>query len=90
MRRLVDHVLCKLPFEPDWYRQHHCEATYVGHPYFDEFINRKLDDEFVRSLGDAPLVTILPGSRKHEVEHNLATFLKTADFVQQTVPQANT
>ena len=88
LRRLVDHSLCKLPFEPDWYRQHDCEATYVGHPYFDEFMNRKLDDEFVHSLGDAPLVTILPGSRKHEVEHNLATFLKTIDFVRQTVPQA--
>ena len=38
MRRYVDHVLCKLPFEVDWYRQRACNATYVGHPYFDSFV----------------------------------------------------
>ena len=36
MRRFVDHVLCKLPFEEDWFRQRGCHATFVGHPYFDE------------------------------------------------------
>ena len=85
---MVDHSLCKLPFEPDWYRQHDCEATYVGHPYFDDFLNRKLDEEFIRGLGDEPLLTVLPGSRKHEVENNLRMFLKTIDFVQRTVPNA--
>ena len=43
LRRLVDHSLCKLPFEPDWYRQHDCQATYVGHPYFDDFVDQSLD-----------------------------------------------
>ena len=32
MRRFVDHVLCKLPFEEEWYRQRGCNATHVGHP----------------------------------------------------------
>lgn len=86
LRRLVDHALCKLPFEPEWYRKHGCEATYVGHPYFDDFLNRKLDETFVRELGDAPLLTVLPGSRKHEVENNLPAFLKTIDFVHQSLP----
>ena len=86
LRRLVDHALCKLPFEPDWYREHGCTATYVGHPYFDEFVNREIDESFVGSLGGGKFVTILPGSRKHEVEKNLPAFLKTANFVHQTVP----
>ena len=47
MRRLVDHVLCKLPFEADWYRQRGCDATYVGHPYFDEMAQQALDAAFV-------------------------------------------
>ena len=34
MRRLVDHVLCKLPFEANWYQERGCNAHYVGHPYF--------------------------------------------------------
>lgn len=86
LRRLVDHALCKLPFEPEWYRQHDCEATYVGHPYFDDFLNRKLDESFVRDLGDEQLLAVLPGSRKHEVENNLPAFLKTIDFVHQSLP----
>ena len=36
MRRLVDHVLCSLPFEEAWLRRHGCNATFVGHPFFDE------------------------------------------------------
>jgi lipid-A-disaccharide synthase len=88
LRRLVDHVLCKLPFEPEWYRQHDCTATYVGHPYFDDFLNRRLDDAFIRELGDEPLVAVLPGSRKHEVENNLPAFLRTIEFVHRTVPNA--
>ncbi len=36
MRRDVDHVLVKLPFEEQWYRDRGCNATYLGHPYFDE------------------------------------------------------
>jgi lipid-A-disaccharide synthase len=90
MRRLVDHVLCKLPFEADWYRERGCRATYVGHPYFDELHQQRLDSGFVarqqRQAG--PLVTILPGSRNQEVEANLADLLRTAARVRAEVPQA--
>lgn len=88
LRRLVDHALCKLPFEPEWYRARDCQATYVGHPYFDDFLHRQLDDDFVAHLGESPLVTILPGSRRHEVLNNLPTFLETLEYVQQSVPEA--
>ena len=86
LRRLVDHALCKLPFEPEWYEQRGCKAMYVGHPYFDDFLNRELDSDFLQQLGDGPFVAILPGSRKHEVEKNLPAFLKAADFVHQSAP----
>lgn len=90
MQRFVDHVLCKLPFEPAWYKERGCTATYVGHPYFDELRTRELDQTFVKELQnqDSPLVTILPGSRDQEVAANLETFLKSANIVQQAVPNA--
>ena len=47
MRRFVDHVLCKLPFEEEWFRERGCHATYVGHPYFDELRGETLDAEFI-------------------------------------------
>src|SRR5262249_7138344 len=36
MRRFVDHVLCTLPFERQWYHERGVQAHYVGPPYFDE------------------------------------------------------
>jgi lipid-A-disaccharide synthase len=90
MRRLVDHVLCKLPFEADWYGQRGCHATYVGHPYFDELSSRQLDSAFLEVVGTrpGPLVTILPGSRTQEVTHNLQWFLKAAGIIARKAPAA--
>ncbi|WP_442484300.1 lipid-A-disaccharide synthase [Aeoliella sp. SH292] len=89
MRRNVDHALCKLPFEEQWFRERGVNATYIGHPYFDELRERKLDTPFVdalRSTEKSPLVTILPGSRTQEVKSNLADLLKAAKLVRQQVP----
>lgn len=88
MQRLVDHVLCKLPFEPEWFQSRGCQATFVGHPYFDELANRKLDLSFVQELkrDETSLVTILPGSRDQEVAANLPGFLKAVAHVQSQLP----
>jgi lipid-A-disaccharide synthase len=90
MRRFVDHVLCKLPFEEDWYRDRGCNATFVGHPYFDQLRAERLDETFVAKLRSMPqpLVAILPGSRTQEVTSNLGYFLKAAKIVHERVPTA--
>jgi lipid-A-disaccharide synthase len=89
LRRLVDHVLCQLPFEPAWFRARGCRATYVGHPFFDEMRRRELDPALVAELrrGD-PLITVLPGSRMQEVRSNLPSFLKVAARVLEHSPKA--
>lgn len=91
MRRFVDHVLCALPFEEAWFRERGCNATFVGHPYFDEVRQRRLDQDFLDRLvrQPGPLVTILPGSRTQEVEHNLHWFLKAAGLIRQQIPEVN-
>jgi lipid-A-disaccharide synthase len=88
MRRFVDHVLCSLPFEEAWFRQHGCRATFVGHPFFDEIQGRSLNERFLASqrARAGRVVTILPGSRTQEVEHNLHWMLKTAALVHAQVP----
>ena len=80
MRRLVDHVLCSLPFEEAWFRRHGCNATFVGHPFFDEVRRYPYDEQFIAEHRGrpGPLVVILPGSRTQEVTHNLRWFLKAA------------
>ncbi|MDP6555575.1 MAG: lipid-A-disaccharide synthase [Pirellulaceae bacterium] len=89
MRRFVDHLLCKLPFEEKWYRDRGCDAIYVGHPFFDETSRHELDEHYLASLQlveTQPLVTILPGSRTQEVKGNLPSFLQTVAKVQRQVP----
>jgi len=90
MRRFVDYVLCKLPFEESWYRDRGCNATFVGHPYFDQLRAEKLDEAFVSQLRSqsGPLVAILPGSRTQEVKSNFGYFLKAAKLVHAKVPNA--
>jgi lipid-A-disaccharide synthase len=90
MRRNVDHVLCKLPFEETWYREHGCHATYVGHPYFDELLSTRLDAAFLadQAARGGQLVAILPGSRTQELKCNLHWLLKAARIVHRRVPQS--
>ena len=89
IQNLVDHVLCKLPFEKDWFEQRNCNATYVGHPYFDEIENHQLDDKFLGQLNqqDGPLLTLLPGSRDQEVRAVLPVLISSAAKVAQQVPK---
>ena len=70
MRRTVDHVLCNLPFEPEWYAQRNMSVEYVGHPFFDEVAERRLDQKFVAQwqAWDGLQVVVLPGSRSREVK----------------------
>lgn len=88
MRKLADHVLCSLPFEEPWLRGHGCNATFVGHPFFDEVRRQSLDASFLARLRGlpGPLVAILPGSRTQEVTHNLKWFLRAAGHVREAVP----
>ncbi|MCC9605992.1 lipid-A-disaccharide synthase [Blastopirellula sp. JC732] len=88
MRKFVDHVLCKLPFEEEWYRQRDCNATFVGHPYFDQLRQHRLHDGFLADQREkaGKLVVILPGSRSQEVAANLPPFLETAKKIADQVP----
>jgi lipid-A-disaccharide synthase len=88
LRRLVDHALCKLPFEVEWYQARGCAATYVGHPYFDQMHQQQLDGSFVerRQAAPGPLVTLLPGSRTQEVTMNIRPFLQTAERIREALP----
>ena len=88
MRRLVDHVLCSLPFEAEWFAERGCNAVFVGHPYFDEVRRQALDVDFIaqQRRDPRPLVTLLPGSRNQEVEHNLEPFLRAAARIRELTP----
>lgn len=90
MRRLVDRVLCNFPFEEHWYKQNGVEAKLVGHPYFDELANRRIDSAWVKGVrqSGSPVIGLLPGSRNQELSHNLSSQLDSARRISKKYPQA--
>jgi lipid-A-disaccharide synthase len=80
VRRFIDHVLCTLPFEEAWYEQRGVRnASFVGHPFFDDLEDRTIDDGFVESMRNrGRFLALLPGSRGWEVRSNTRTLLETA------------
>jgi lipid-A-disaccharide synthase len=89
MRKFVDHALCKLPFEVDWFKKRNVEATYVGHPYFDQLDRQIYDGLFLNSQKGKQLITLLPGSRNREVENNLPTLIQSAIRIAQACPETS-
>ncbi|MFL5327875.1 MAG: lipid-A-disaccharide synthase [Gemmataceae bacterium] len=89
VRKNFEYVLCALPFEPRWYHDRGViNARYIGHPYFDELPRQKLDATFMAEQRRAgtPIVALMPGSRGHEVKHNLPTLLNTAHRIHAERP----
>lgn len=67
---LVDQVLTLFPFEPEYMEAVGMRADFVGHPVVSEQQASKADVVSFRDrhrLGDAPLLLVLPGSRRGEV-----------------------
>jgi len=70
MARWVDHVLALLLFEPPYMQAAGMGCDFVGHPVVAE---PQADDAAAQAfrnthgIGDAPLLLVLPGSRKGEV-----------------------
>ncbi len=89
VRKWVDHVICTLPFEYEWYRKRGVSCTWVGHPFFDEVATHELNQELVerlRSTTEAPVVALLPGSRNHEVTKNWPVMLQAIQRVSKQLP----
>jgi len=90
IRRSADHVLCIFPFEPELLARHGIAATYVGHP-LASVIPMEADRAAARlSLGldaKAPLVAILPGSRRSEIAHLAERFIQAAALMKAARPE---
>lgn len=90
VRKWVDHVICTLPFEYDWYISRGVKATWVGHPFFDEVADQQLNSQTLERLrpesSRQQVFALLPGSRSQEVERNWPVMLQIASAVQQSQP----
>jgi lipid-A-disaccharide synthase len=91
MRRVVSLVLAVFPFEPSLYRRAGVPVAFVGHPAVDALVEAPSRDDARKRLelpADAPVIGILPGSRRHEVERMLPVMRDAAATIAARVPEA--
>lgn len=86
LRRDVDAVASIVPFEEPYFRQHGVNATFVGHPLFDQIRESASRDGEPRFPQRPPIVGIIPGSRKSEVKQNFPHLLEVMDRIKAEFP----
>jgi lipid-A-disaccharide synthase len=90
MAKVIDHVLALLPFEPPYMEAANMACDFVGHPVTGEHQASESEAQEFRAahgIGDAPLLMVLPGSRKGEVGRLSEVFGAAVDQFLTDHPQ---
>lgn len=87
IKKDVDVMSVILPFEKSFYEdKHKFPVNFVGHPLIDAIADRVQIDEDVfkkeHGITNKPIIALLPGSRKQEINKMLSIMLKMADKFQ--------
>ncbi len=85
IKAYVDKMFTIFPFETDFYRKHNYTVDFVGNPLLDAIESRpdktETFEQFTTAnqLSDQPIVALLAGSRKQEIERILPVMLQVAE-----------
>ena len=91
IRRVVSLVLAVFPFETALYRRAGVPVAFIGHPVLDALADAPSRAEARKELGvdgDAPVVGLLPGSRRQEVAGVLPVMREAAALIAAAHPDA--
>lgn len=86
VREYVDRMFIIFPFEVEFYRKHGIGVTYYGNPLVDEIekksalFRRKEEIRMQLGLDEKPVIAMLAGSRRHEIEHILPEMVKITGY----------
>lgn len=82
IKAFVDRMFVIFPFEVEYFKKHNYPVDYAGNPLLDA-VQEKINepgsfDEFITNNGleNKPIVAILAGSRKQEIDRNLGVMLE--------------
>lgn len=79
IKKIVNRMFVILPFEQQFYAKYNYNADFVGHPLLDEIDKRVSTPNFraENQLDNRPIIALLPGSRKQEINRMLSIMLQT-------------
>lgn len=88
LSKTADHLLALLPFEPPYFERHGLATTVVGYPALEEAVGG--DGPAFRArhgiAAEAPVLCVMPGSRKGEVRRLLPIFREATHLLAREVP----
>ena len=84
----LDGMMCLFPFEPDFFKAHGLDATYVGHPLIEEVkagegINFRINHEI---SADTFVFGVYFGSREREIKTHASIFKDVIGFMKEQYP----
>ena len=85
----ADQLLLVLPFEEAIYRPHHPRVRHVGNPVFDT-LEAAGEPQPLKDASGAPILALLPGSRRQEVQAGLPALLEASRALLQQESQFET
>ena len=91
IRRRVSMVLAVFPFETALYRRAGVPVEFVGHPLLDALVDAPSRSVARRALGieeGAPVIGLLPGSRREEVARMLPAMRGAVERIAREYPGA--
>ena len=80
IKKVVDKMLVILPFEKAFYAKFDYDVDFVGHPLLDALEHDLVAPKNWRQkngLTEAPIIALLPGSRKQEISSMLPLMIET-------------
>lgn len=82
IQKYVAKLYCILPFEPEFYAGFGIDVAYFGHPLLDEINTFQQKSEPLSFA--KPVLAVLPGSRRQELEKKLPLMLEAASKFSAT------
>ena len=89
VKRLVERMVVIFPFEEEIYRQAGVPVDFVGHPLVDVVRASMNRAEFAGRYGldpDRAIVTLLPGSRRSEIERHYPLIMGACERLSRGTP----
>ncbi|OJJ17539.1 lipid-A-disaccharide synthase [marine bacterium AO1-C] len=79
IKAIIDRMFVIFPFEKDFYKKFDYDVDYVGNPLLDAIADFTPNPEFRQKHGldQRPIIALLPGSRKQEVEKLLPVMVES-------------
>ncbi len=90
IQKYISKMVVLFAFEKELYRRYGVAAEFAGHPLLDIVKPLFSKKEFCDALNlkhDRPIVALLPGSRRQEVEKILPVMLGTGRIVKKELPR---